>query len=214
MESKSVTIFVFGASGAYGAWDEEGSGWVARLRKYLDREVSNAEREFYIFNLGVSGNTTEELLDRLEFETYQRVREGGEFIFLFEIGLNDSSFIKTRNENRVLPDDFKENLQYLITLAKKYSENIIFMGLTPINEKEFKPWIEDLYYENKYVEQYDEIIKSVCSANNLLFVDILNEFKKSGKEVLLYEDGLHPNSAGHQKIFEIAKSYLMQNNLI
>ena len=68
-------ILIFGDSIIYGAWDREG-GWAARLRKFLD-EKTLTEEDFYclVYNLGISGDTTEDLLERFEFETEQRIKE-------------------------------------------------------------------------------------------------------------------------------------------
>ena len=88
-----VQVLVFGDSIAYGARDGEG-GWVQRLRKFLD------ERNLMgclIYNLGVSGDTVQGLLERFEFETEQRMRKGEEAVFIFEVGINDSQFINSKN---------------------------------------------------------------------------------------------------------------------
>ena len=88
-------ILVFGDSISYGKWDKEG-GFVQRMKNFLDEEtLSKSENEHTIYNLGVSGNTTEDLLERFEFETKQRLKEDDEeLIFIFAIGVNDSQFIK------------------------------------------------------------------------------------------------------------------------
>jgi len=67
-------ILVFGTSTTYGAWDSEG-GWVARLRKFLDEKTisSNYKSEGLIYNLGVSGDKTEDVLKRFEPETKARL---------------------------------------------------------------------------------------------------------------------------------------------
>ncbi|MFQ6056667.1 MAG: SGNH/GDSL hydrolase family protein, partial [Methanosarcinales archaeon] len=86
-------IIIFGASITYGAWDKEG-GWTRRLRKFLDKKtLSDTNTYFIIYNLGVSGDTTEDLIERVEFETKQRLKEGEETIFIFSIGTTDSQFI-------------------------------------------------------------------------------------------------------------------------
>lgn len=69
-------------------------------------------------------------------------------------------------------------------------------------------------YKNKYIEEYDKIIELVCEKNNLIFTDVLSEFKKGNYKKLLDEDGLHPNSKGHQKIFEIVRDSLLKNKVI
>jgi len=94
-------ILVFGDSITYGNWDREG-GWVQRLRKFLDKR-NLTDPDFYclIYNLGISGNDTENLLKRFEFETEQRLKEGEETIFIFAIGINDTQFLHSENSLKV-----------------------------------------------------------------------------------------------------------------
>jgi lysophospholipase L1-like esterase len=210
-----VRILVFGASITYGAWDKEG-GWVQRLRKFLD-EKTLTDPNFYciIYNLGISGDTTEDLLERFEFETKQRLKEEEKTIIIFAIGTNDSQFIHSQNSLRHSPQKFQNNLQKLVNLARKFSSKIIFVGLTPVDELKVDPipWDTDKSYKNEYIQKYNEIIKSVCKKNKIYFIEILEKFVKLDYKDLL-EDGLHPNSKGHQEIFEIVKDYLIQNKII
>jgi len=205
-------ILVFGASITYGAWDREG-GWVQRLRKFLDEKTLT----FRIYNLGITGNTTKELLERFEFEAKQRfkLKERDDRIIIFSIGINDSQFVISKNDLRTKPEKFTENIQKLIGLAKKFNSKIAFLGLTPVDELKTTPtsWDRDKTYKNENVRKYNEIIKSVCKENNISFIEIFEKWIKSDYKKLL-EDGLHPNSEGHQKIFEIVKDFLIQNKII
>ncbi|TRZ64349.1 MAG: hypothetical protein D4Q79_01760, partial [Spirochaetia bacterium] len=94
-----------------------------------------------------------------------------------------------------------------------FSEKIVFIGLTPVEESKTTPipWNTDKFYKNEYIQKYDGIIKKVCEENNLSFVEVFERLK--GNENLS-EDGLHPNSEGHQKIFEIVKDFLINNKII
>lgn len=217
-----MNIFVFGDSIVHGVWDDEMGGWANRLRNFLTNKATD-ESWTELYELGVNGDTSENLLNRFEFEIYHRtIPEQGD-IFLIAIGINDSAFLTEQGPVRtdhpggdnVIPKiHFKDNLQYLITLAKKYSEKIVFVGLTPVNEKKTNPKGGVICYENKYIKEYNKIIKLTAEANGLLFIDVLNEFEKVDYKKLLDDDGLHPNSKGHQKIFKIVKDYLEKNKLI
>ena len=59
-------FFIFGDSITYGVIDREG-GWANRLRKYLDARTldSNGKDLFMLYNLGISGDTSADLLARL-----------------------------------------------------------------------------------------------------------------------------------------------------
>ncbi len=209
-------ILVFGDSIPYGAWDKQG-GWVYRLRQFLDgKNLSDLNTlPDLVYNLGVSGETTEGLLERFEFETKQRQKEGVELIFIFEIGINDSQFIHSENAFNISLGELNKNVQELINIAQKFSSKIVFVGLTPVEEVKVNPipWNLDMSYKNEYIQKYDQIIKQVCEKNNVYFIEIFEDWIKLDYKKLL-EDGLHPNSAGHQKIFETVKNFLIRNKII
>lgn len=216
-----ATICVFGDSISYGAWDKEG-GWVQRLRKFLDEKTLSIP-DFWntdftqIYNVGISsasGENSNNLLKRFEFEAKQRLDEY-ETIFIFAIGKNDSCFIKNKNTFITSLKIFEKNIQDLIKLAKKYSSKIIFVGTAMVDESKTAPisWDKNMYYKNEYLKQYNEIIKSVCEENKVYFIEIFEKWKKLNYKSLL-EDGLHPNSKGHKKIFEAVKEFLIKNKLL
>ncbi len=207
-----MTILIFGDSITYGACDNEG-GWVKRLRKFLDDKNLSDESDFSVYNLGINGDNTEALLKRFEQEIRIRFDSKEKTIFIFAIGINDSQFIPTKNSFRVPLENFKNNILFLISRVKQFSGKIIFVGLTPIKELKTTPipWDTDKFYKNEYIQKYDEIIKKVCEENDLLFIEVFDQLK--GNENLS-EDGLHPNSEGHRKIFEIVKDFFIINKII
>lgn len=208
-------ILVFGDSITYGAWDKEG-GWVSRLIKSLN-EKNLSDPNFYclVYNLGISGDTVKDLLGRFELETKERLKEDEEIIFIFEIGLNDSQFIHSKNSLRFSPQEFQDNLQKLINLAQTFSSKIVFVGLTPVDESKVDPlpWATDKSYKNEYVQKFNDIMKSVCKENKVYFIEIFEKLIEAGYKNLL-EDGAHPNSNGHKKIFEIVEDFLIENKII
>jgi len=209
-----MTIFIFGDSITYGAWDKEG-GWAQRLRKFFSEKDLKDGDSVYVYNMGVPGDNTDDLLRRFRFETEGRIDKGENVIFVFAIGINDSQFSKEKNDNRVLLEQFNNNIRSLMISAGEISSKIIFVGLTPVDEQKTTPipWNTNAFYRNEYIEKYDEILKNICKERNVLFVDIMGLFNGSDYKNL-FKDGLHPNSAGHQKIFEIIKDFLVNNKII
>jgi len=208
-----TNILVFGDSITYGAWDKEG-GWVQRLRKFIDgKNLTNPDFYCLICNLGISGNTSEDLLRRFESETKERVEEGEETIIMFAIGSNDSQFVC--GKNKIRKQKFQDNLQKLTDSARKFSSKIIFIGLFPSDDSKTTPipWDITKSYKNEHIKQYNKIIKSICSKNKIYFIEIFEDFIKLNYQQLL-EDGLHPNSEGHEKIFQRVKDFLMKKEII
>ncbi|MCX6764366.1 MAG: GDSL-type esterase/lipase family protein [Candidatus Nealsonbacteria bacterium] len=210
-------IFIFGDSIVNGILDEKSGGWVQRLRSYLDeKNLSNPDVEYIVYNLGVSGNNTRDLLQRFEFETKKRLDEfKEETIIIFGIGVNDSQFVLSQNSQRVPLEEYIKNLDELLNSARKFSDKILFVGLTPVDEKRTTPipWNEDKFYKNEYVKKFNDSLRSFCQENKVYFIEIFEEMIKMNYSELLY-DGLHPNSEGHEKIFEIVKDYIIKHKII
>lgn len=208
-------ILVFGDSITYGEKDKKG-GWVERLKNFfIEKSFSDPNFDYSVYNLGVSGDTTEELLKRFEFETKQRLWMREEIIIIFAIGTNDSQFINKEKRFRVSLQEFERNIQELIAIAGKFSSKIIFIGLTPVDDLKVDPipWFPEVSYANEYIKNFNKTIKLICKKNNVYFIDILNEFLDTDYKKLL-EDGAHPNSEGHEKFFETVKDFLIQNKII
>ena len=206
-------ILVFGDSITYGAWDKEG-GWVQRLRKFLEEKYP---KEFFVYNLGIPINeTTENILSRIEVELKARTTPGfeSENIVIFAIGINDSQFVHSEGRHKVPIDKFKDNIQKLIKIAQKFSSKIIFVGLTPVDERKTTPipWNTDKSYKNEDIKKYNEIIKMVCNKHGIPFIDLFEDWINDCKNYL--DDGLHPNSEGHKRIFETVKNFLVENEYL
>ena len=169
-----------------------------------------------LYNLGISGDSTNEVLERFEDELSKRFREDQELLVAFEVGINDSMYINAEKEFRTPKKKFKENLEELIKLARKYTEKIVFLGLSPAVDDILDPipWHTAATYKTEYIKEFDGVIKNTCKENNLLFIDTFTSFAGKDYQKLLTPDGIHPNSEGHKFIFEIVKNELEKNNLI
>lgn len=204
------TICVFGDSITWGAYDYEKGGWVERLKIFMAKNSDND-----VYNLGVSGNKTPHILNRLELETKTRTEEAEGIVLIFAVGINDSYFVHSENKLMTLPEEFKTNIEKTIERAQVITSKIIFVGLTPVDETKTTPipWNTDKSFKNENIEKYNEIIKSTCKDKMVHFVEIFENWTSLDYKELL-EDGLHPNEAGHEKIFEIVKDFLIQNKII
>lgn len=197
------TICLFGDSITWGAWDPERGGWGARLRSYF--ETNNIEVN--VFNCGVSGDNTEDLLQRFKVEASAREPN----IIILSIGINDSQYVNSKDNPRIPIKKFQNNLQKLVNQAKYFTTRIIFIGLTKVDESKTMPipWDTVKFYDMDNVSEYNFALKKFCQNNKLLFIDMLDLLDDTD-----LEDGLHPNSYGHQKIFERIKNFLLHDKLL
>lgn len=210
-------VLIFGDSITQGYWDVDG-GWVQRLRKFVDEKIISSNQKIYheIYNLGVSGDTSEDILKRFEQEIIARTDKDSEIIILIAIGTNDALFNNVKQSNWVALGKFKENIQALTEIGKKYTEKIVFVGLTPVDELRMDPvpWTPDNSAKNEYVQKYDEIITVLAKENGIGFCLVFEKFLAQDNYQSLLQDGDHPTSTGHEFVYETVKSYLLANKIL
>lgn len=188
------TVCIFGDSITWGATDPAGGGWAARLRRSLEvrSDPIHHDYEFEMYTLGVCGDTTRDILTRFDTET--KAREPN--IVIFAVGINDSRFVET-GENRVPESEFAANLAELTRRARVFTKDIVFIGLTRINEA------LDPHRKNGTIERYDALIREHCGGNGLIYIDVSDAVAADH-----LPDGLHPDEAGHERLFQRIKSDL------
>ncbi|MBI3627118.1 hypothetical protein HY224_03665 [Candidatus Uhrbacteria bacterium] len=198
-----MTILIFGDSVTYGAWDQAG-GWADRVKRFVHQRVIEQDKYHLIYNLGVSGDNTAYLLERFPRDVAARVEPNEDVAIVFDIGANDRQFSNKTKKFRITPEEFQANISRLAEEAKKITKNVAFMGLVPVDDKKVDPipWKPDSSYKNSYISKFDVILKSVCKAKKLKYIDQGKVFSGKGYEKLL-ADGVHPNTAGHEKIAEV-----------
>lgn len=211
-------ILVFGDSNTYGAWDIEG-GWVQRLRKYLDQKHINnnlGEGTYaLVYNLGVSGDKSTDILKRFKVEAEARKgRDGEEVIVLLDVGSNDCIFNEKLGGLEVSQEDFKNNYLELIGLAQEYSKKIVAIGSMSTDSRvDPIPWAPGRHYRNEDIKKYNQIIREVADETGISFIEIYQEFIDQDYSSLLM-DGVHMNDEGHEQVYEIIKDYLLENKII
>ena len=209
-------ILIFGASTTYGAWDSE-SGWVQRLRKYIDDKIIKSNYELYhlVYNLGIDGDNSKGLLKRFKKESKPRMWKGEETIFIFSIGANDSLFNNRTKKNKISLDDYKSNFREILKQAKEHTKNIIILGLMPVDETKVDPvpWLKTHSYKNEIISQYNKTAENLAEEEQVNFISMYNHFINKNYNDFL-SDGVHPNAEGHKQMFEIVKNILVDKKLI
>lgn len=83
-------LTIFGDSITWGACDYEGGGWSTRLRRYFE---TSDKYDVSVYNLGIGGDATDNLLFRFGTEGLARNRFPQTIIFA--IGINDSQYMNS-----------------------------------------------------------------------------------------------------------------------
>jgi lysophospholipase L1-like esterase len=205
-------IFCFGHSVTYGRWDDEG-GWTARLRKQLDTEsLSEGGEDFQVWNLGIPGDDSSDILDRFEDEIERRVWEEADKVILFQVGANDVQYLDEKEEVRVGEEDFRKNVRKMIDISRNHAEKVVFVGegFTTLGRI---PWASSKIMSDHRLEEYNKILAEVCQQEEVPFVNIRSEYLKS-EWIDVLHDGVHPNSEGHRKIWCAVNEKLRSEGLV
>lgn len=213
-----MRILIFGDSITQGYWDAYG-GWVQRLaheyhQQSLASMLEGGHNRVTLFNLGISGDTADDIANRIEPEIKARMGRQQDTIVLLAVGINDAPL----RDNRALMDvyGFQETYEKCINQAQKQGAKVICVGLSAVDEQKTDPWpYSDRHnqWHNARINAFEDTIKQSAGRKDVPFVPIHDQFLaalEAGQELL--SDGLHPNEAGHQLIAELIKPAL--NDLI
>lgn len=208
-----MRIIVFGDSIAAGAFDLERHGWVSLLTMYqYERILRTAwEEGDSVVNASVSGDTSIDLLRRVDADTQSRRWKEEPFVSVLAIGTNDAA--REYGEHQVPFADFSNNIDTLTTKLQKYGD-VVVLGLLPVFEQLSSPWVfnKEANWLNNELEKYDTELQRIAKEKNLLFISLQDVIDRNSDTHL--PDGLHPNAEGHRLIFERVKVELEKKNIL
>lgn len=197
-------ILIFGDSIAAGRKVNKTKSWPFLLAQFLDKK----DKDFIlVHNLSIPGDSSNEVIKRFPVEAEarcKRIYPDDHSSIIFAVGLNDTKCLGSPDNPITSEKDFRNNIALLIKNAQKYTNHIIFLGLTPVDEQKTAP-LDNVYFLNERIRSYEKIIGDECKKRNISFLGITEEWLKFNYLKLLSEDGLHPNEKGHQKIFKKIK---------
>ncbi len=196
-------LYFFGDSIAYGEWDEQG-GWVQRIRSACDQAyISGRKQRTLVYNLGIPGDTAADVLMRIEPEMAARFNPDNKNYIVFAVGMNDAHFSTSDQKDRFTQDEFERNVGRLIGIARKFTQDVAFVGLNPIDEAKVQPlpWNTEKSYHIARVELFNGILEKITKEEGLFFADVWKDWSEIDHKLLLF-DGLHPTASGHRRIAE------------
>lgn len=191
-------ICVWGDSISHGAHDFEKGGWVERLKTSY-----TMEDDISVYNVGISGDTTHDVLERFDVEAKAREPE----MIVFSIGINDAIYIIDEDRHKNTEEGFRDNIKKLIAKSKIFTDKILLLSCNPVDQDKTTPisWDKNKEYHNSYIQKLNKIIEEIALEEGLLFVDIYKVFIERQNYIDLLPDGLHPNEDGHELIFQVVK---------
>lgn len=185
-----INIGIFGDSITWGANDAERGGWAERLKTHY----FNTNDEVMVYNCGIPGDTTARLLKRFQAEARARKVD----VIIFAIGINSARYTDTPDHFEITPAMFQNDLEELVKQANEFTQKIFFVGFTRLDEAKTMPipWRPHLYYTNANIERYDQILREFCEQSGFPYISM-----QDAADPGLMEDGLHPDSSGHEAMF-------------
>lgn len=197
-------ILIFGDSIAAGRKVDKTKSWPSLLAQFLDKK----DKDFIlVHNLSIPGDSSNEVIKRFPVEAEARCKKiysDDRSSIIFAVGINDAKCLGSRYNPTTNEENFRNNIGLLIENAKRYTDHILFIGLTPVDERKTTP-LDNVYFLNEKIRTYEKIISEECKEKNIPILSIIEEWLESDYLKLLSEDGVHPNEKGHQKIFEKIK---------
>lgn len=180
-----------------------------------------ANIESTIINKGVAGNTTVNLLKRLQVDV---LNEKPDLVILM-VGTND--FL---NSKKILSyEEYATNLTKIVqTIKSKNCEVLMMSPPTADSVYLYQRHDKSLYVDtpNAMLNKAREIVEVVSKENHTFYADIYNSFiakgiPKHNEDAYIRnaknsgaKDGVHPTPIGYKFIADTVFKYLKENNLL
>lgn len=204
-------VVVLGDSIVEGHCDFEKFGWVNRLQTKLSHKHN-------VYNLGISNSNTAELFQRMGEVTSRRPD-----ILIVSGSVNDILLRKGIKENSFEISEMKRvrSWQKIRDFISQTNWKTVVIGPTPVDEDVMPvadsnpdiPEYEGYYVQNADVENYDAWLKIFCGKWGVEYYSCYQSWK-SQDLTTLFEDGLHPNSKGHEMLAEAMFNKLNELNYL
>lgn len=191
-------ICIFGDSIVRGTGDPTWGGRATRLRV----KIESVQESIQVFPLGVSGNTTKDLLQRFSTEATARHPS----LIIISWGINDSKIYSENKKELVPRDEFIATYRELLTQAKTFTDQIICIWPTSVDESRTLPYrtASGNWYDftNQRITQYDRAIQEIAQEQNCTYLSVQKLLKSED-----LGDGLHPNTQWHIKLYHYMRDY-------
>lgn len=159
--------------------------------------------EFRVVNSGISGNTTEDLINRIDRDLYNY----NPSTVIIQIGTNDI-------RASIKDEDIIKNLKTIIKGIRKNRKNasILIESIYPINREMDEEYWKDVNpdYNNKHITKLNKEIKELCKKEHIKYIDIYSKLLDDNKNLkeVYSKEGLHLTDLGYYKVTKIIKEYL------
>jgi lysophospholipase L1-like esterase len=197
-------LMIFGDSITAGAWDQQG-GWAARLIANLhQRNIDDDSFYCMSYNLGISGDCMADVTKRMYSELEARHDSDEQLVLVLAIGTNDSQYLINESRINYTPEQFKVELEKFSKLAASVQARVLILGPGPAEEAKVDPmpWATDKSYRNQNIKLLNEVLVEWSAEYQYPFINLYEQWIDEDYKAKLC-DGIHPNTRGHEEIFEM-----------
>jgi len=202
-----ASLICFGDSITRGESDSLYGGWADRIKTHLIKQfVETDKARISVFNMGISGETTNGLIQRFENEFITRQAEDKQDTVLFGYGAND---LANQDGNYLVEiGSYTDNLSQSIEFALEKGANVVLINVTPIAAQlDGIPNVNNRIRNDDNIRRYNQALQALSVKYNVSLIDVYTPFNDN-KETYLTADGLHPNSAGHGLLYQVISTSL------
>lgn len=198
-------LVCFGDSICYGYGARPGEGWVAQMT----RMFGTLRYPVAVTNAGVSGNTTDDALHRMNWDVE---RHHPDAVFV-QFGLNDASFwYRPVGQPMVGPRTYIANMGEIVQRSFLCGARTVFLASNHNPSRTLDIPGADLYRRN--VSEYNESLRSTFSGmRGLVFIDMerLVSEQFTDPDAILLPDGLHLSRIGNDFYFSTIGSRIARS---
>ncbi len=212
-----MRVLAFGDSITQGFHDEVAGGWCNRLVVEVMKRGIESDYEKSIINLGISGDTSADLLKRIKAEVESRILKYPSSTYdiaLIAIGVNDTQYSMETKLPKISLEDTEINLKKAIDVCHGFNMRVVFVGPSPVYEPRIQPmtWKPSHGYSNTLIRERSDLIRRVATDMECDFIDTTDIY--GGKEEQVLPDGIHPNASGHNMLYVHIKSCLEKLDIL
>lgn len=166
-------------------------------------DVNKYFKRHNVVNKGISGNKTEDLIDRIDKDIFEY---NPSKVFIL-IGINDLA-------KNVENEDILLNIATIISDIKmnRGQAEIYVESLYPVNYDVIHDVKLDYAYglNSKRVQDLNAKLKELCELNEVKYINVFDSLKdRENKLKKMYTyDGLHLNRLGYLKVTSVLKEYI------
>jgi lysophospholipase L1-like esterase len=194
-----MRICFIGDSFVNGTGAPECLGWTGRICVAANQHGC----DLTYYNLGVRGDTTEDILKRWPGESRCRLPTEYDGRIVFSFGTNDTTI--ESEQRRVQLDNSLDNTYQILSLATQ-TYPVLMISPPPISDLE----------QNLRTQELSTQISLVCSHLNIPYLDVFTPLEASS--IWMHEvaigDGAHPKAAGYLELTKLIQNWLAWSSWI